>query len=94
MPNRKHIFHQYTIRVTKDFPLSRDEFVKKLGENEIGARVYYPLPIHKQELYKNLGYNDNLLVAEKIANEVVSLPVHPGIEKHDIDKIAETINSA
>jgi len=93
LPNRKHIFHQYTIRVTRDFSLSRDDFVEKLGENEIGVRVYYPLPIHKQELYKNLGYNDNLPVAEKIVNEVVSLPVHPGIEKHDIDKIAETINS-
>lgn len=75
----KHVFHQYTIRVTSDFAISRDTFREKLIKEGIAAEIYYPLPIHLQPLYRQLGYDDHLPQAEKAAQEVLSLPVHPAL---------------
>ncbi len=81
-----HVFHQFTIRVTKDFPLSREKVIDYLTENGIGSSVFYPIPIHQQEAYHE--YNHQALpVAERIAREVMSLPVHPSITENDIQKI-------
>ena len=91
MPNAKHVFHQYTIRVTEDFNMSRDELKRKLGERGIDARVYYPTPIHKQQLYRKFGYRDDSPISEKVASEVLSLPVHPFLTKEDLKKIVEAI---
>ena len=90
-PNVKHVFHQYTIRVTEDFGMSRDELKQMLGKKGIDARVYYPIPIHKQPLYQKLGYRDELPVSEKVANEVLSLPVHPALTEGDLEKIVGAI---
>lgn len=84
----RHVFHQYTIRLTPDFGRSRDEVVEILKNNGIGYGIYYPLPIHKQKLYLRLGYRDHLPVAEKMAREVLSLPIHPGVTQKDLDRIA------
>lgn len=91
MPNVKHVFHQYTIRVTEDFGMSRDELKGKLGEKGVDARVYYPMPIHKQPLYQKLGYHDGLPISEKVAKQVVSLPVHPSVTKNDLKYIVRTL---
>jgi dTDP-4-amino-4,6-dideoxygalactose transaminase len=85
---RRHIFNQYTLRVGSEFGLPRDELMKVLRENEIGYNVYYPVPLHKQKLY-NKGCS--LPVAEKAAEEVLSIPVHPGLSKPDLDKVVEVI---
>ncbi|BAI60968.1 putative aminotransferase [Methanocella paludicola SANAE] len=92
-PGCKHVFHQYTIRVTKDFGIPRDEVIQKLNQAGIGTGIYYPLPIHQQPFYKQLGYNGSYPVAEQLAKEVISLPVHPSISKTDIDFIMDTIRS-
>ena len=89
--NVKHVFHQYTVRVTEDFGMPRDELKKRLGERGVDARVYYSIPIHKQPLYQKLGYRDDLPISEKVANEVLSLPVHPSLTKGDLKKIVEAI---
>ncbi len=83
----KHVFHQYTIRLK-----TRDEIAIALNKKGIGTGIYYPLPIHKQPLYKNLGYNDSLPVAEKVASEVLSLPVHPSLSKQDIEVISNALH--
>lgn len=87
----RHVFHQYTVRITPEFGKSRDEVMEVLKKNEIGFGIYYPRPIHQQKLYKKLGYQDKLPVAEKMSKEVLSLPIHPGVTKKDLDFIAETI---
>jgi perosamine synthetase len=69
-PNVKHVFHQYTVRITQDFAISRDELKKKLLDKGTATEIYYPLPIHKQPLYRSLGYNDYLLNSEKAAERV------------------------
>jgi dTDP-4-amino-4,6-dideoxygalactose transaminase len=90
-PGCRHVFHQYTVRVTLDFGLSRDEVIRKLTEAGIGTGVYYPVPIHKQTYYRSLGYDDYLPVSERLSKEVLSLPVHPAVTPDEIDLIADTI---
>lgn len=91
--NKTHVFHQYTIRVTKDFKITRDELQKKLQEKGVGTAIYYPIPIHLQELYIKLGYKDKLPVSEKISQEVISLPIHPSVTKENLDYIIQTFNN-
>lgn len=86
-----HVFHQYTIRITPEFGLSRDEVNKKLNEAGIGTAVFYPLPINEQKVYIGLGYKSNTPIAKKISQEVLSLPVHPGLKESDLKYIVRTI---
>jgi perosamine synthetase len=90
-PKVKHVFHQYTLRVTQDFGMSRDELRTKLKDSGVATEIYYQLPIHKQPLYQELGYNDHLPNAEKAAREVLSLPVHPSLTKEDLETIVHSI---
>jgi perosamine synthetase len=90
-PHVKHVFHQYTVRITKDFAMSRDELRKRLLDKGVATEVYYPLPIHKQPLYQSLGYNDQLPNSEKAAREVLSLPVHPSVTKEDLENVVRAI---
>jgi perosamine synthetase len=90
LPPNKHVFHQYTIRVTLGFKLKRDQLKQELEKRGIGCGVHYPIPIHHQPLYRELGYGDlQLMEAEKAAKEVLSLPVHPSLTQEDITKIHE-----
>ena len=52
--------------------------------------MHYPIPIHKQPVYKELGYKDSLPVSEQAVEEVLSLPVHPALSEEDVQKIIET----
>lgn len=87
----RHVFHQYTVRV-KSSAISRDELASFLGKKGIGTGIYYPLPIHKQPYYKEIGFNDSLPVSEKAAYEVLSLPVHPALNRSEIDAISEAMS--
>lgn len=88
--NVTHVYHQYTIRITPDFPLKRDEVLAKLTEAGIGTAVFYPLPINRQKIYQDLGYKPNTPIADEIASQVLSLPVHPGLKKTDLEFIVKT----
>ncbi|HAM10793.1 MAG: transcriptional regulator [Bacteroidetes bacterium GWE2_41_25] len=86
-----HIFHQYTIRVKNG---KRDELKKYLESMKIPAMVYYPGPLHMQEAYRYLGYNENdLPVTTSLCKEVLSLPMHPEMDQEQLDYIAFSINS-
>jgi len=89
--NMTHVFHQYTIRITKEFGLSRDDVLKKLNEAGIGTAVFYPLPINEQKVYRELGYKSDTPIAKKVSNEVLSLPVHPGLKESDLRYIIKVI---
>jgi len=84
-----HVYHQYTIRIKGD----RDEAMKKLQKGGVGARVYYPLPVHQQPLYRELGFEDSLPVAERMSKEVLSLPVHPALTQEELDKVVSEVSS-
>ena len=84
--NVEHVFHQYTIRVP-----NRDEAAQKLRDQGVGVGIHYPIPIHKQPYYQELGYKDSLPVSETAGDEVLSLPVHPSLSQADLDKIVEVV---
>ena len=84
-PKGMSVYHQIVLKHKK-----RDEIFSHLSKNNIGIAIHYPIPIHRQPLYKNLGYN--LPISEKFSNEVVSLPSYPGLEDRDVKVICEKIN--
>ena len=93
MTGVKHVFHQFTIRVVSDFGITRNELQQRLEEKDIGSAIHYPVPIHKQKVYQNLGYSDHLPVSEKAAQEVLSLPVHQSLTKKDLYYIVSAIEN-
>ena len=84
----EHVFHQYTIRIN-----GRDEAAQKLRDKGVGVGVHYPIPIHKQPLYQELGYADSLPNSEIASQEVLSLPVHPSLSRADLDSIVEAVST-
>jgi dTDP-4-amino-4,6-dideoxygalactose transaminase len=80
-----HIFHQYTIRVNNG---KRDDLKKFLESKKIPSMVYYPGPLHRQDAYRDLGYDVNdFPVTTALCAEVLSLPMHPEMEQEQIDYI-------
>lgn len=87
----EHVFHQYTIRVLDG---KREALIEHLRDSGVGPGVYYPVPIHKQTYYVNeLGYDQSLPKAEHAAEEVLSLPVHPGLSQANLDTIIAAVNA-
>lgn len=89
-PGTRHVFHQYTVRVLP--PLDRDNARQQLLEAGVGTEVYYPIPVHKQEVYAALGYGDQSFpVSEEAARQVLSLPVHPSLTRQDLETIVRAV---
>lgn len=80
--------HQYTIRVHS----GRDQLQVGLAAQQIDARAFYPLPIHKQPALASMS-NVSLPVAEAAATQVLALPVHPGLSNSDLERVATAVNS-
>jgi perosamine synthetase len=87
-PGYRHVFHQYTIRVKRN----RDQAVAKLAEKGVGSGIFYPVPVHRQQVYQELGYRDDLPESEAAAREVLSLPIHPQVSERDLVQIAQAVN--
>ena len=85
--NYEHVFHQYTIRVEQ-----RDALQQTLAARKIGSSVYYPVPLHLQEIYSSLGHKaGDFPHAEHAAKEVLSLPMYPELRPEQITRVAETV---
>ncbi len=91
---RRHVFHQYTIRIPcRRTPGDRrDAAIEALKERGVGSAVYYPVPVHRQQVYLELGYDLSLPEAERAAAEVLSLPVHPALTQQDLETIVRAVN--
>ena len=84
-----HVWHLYTVRV----PEGRDGLAAWLKERDIEAGVYYPQVLPAQPLYGELGYDAAYFpVASRLAREVLSLPVHPGLSDSDLEQIVAAVN--
>ena len=80
-------WHLYTVRSSR-----RDELKKFLDENKIGNAVHYPMPLHLQKVYANLGYKaGDFPVAEKASREVLSLPMFPELTDAQIQRVADVV---
>lgn len=90
--DRTHVFHQLTVRITKDFPVKREKLIEGLKERGIGAGIYYPKPLHAYPHIAKLGYKiGDFPEAEIAASQVLSLPVHPKVTDKDMRKIIASI---
>jgi perosamine synthetase len=86
-----HVWHQYTIRV--DGGRNRDAAVKQLNDAGVGTGIFYPVPANKQTHLLKMGLGDaSLPVAERLALEVISLPVHPQLSQADLETIVAEVN--
>lgn len=96
LAGRRHVWHQFTVRVTEDAGISRDEFVAKLGEFGVGAGVYYPKLVFDYDSYRDRPdvHIEHYPNAERAAREVVSLPVHPYLSRDQLDHIVESVARA
>ena len=91
LPGAQHVFHQYTVRIPGR---RRDALCATLREQGIESVVYYERCLHQQPLYQELGIGGLFPAAERAAQEVLSLPVHPGLSQDDLERIASAVNGA
>lgn len=85
-----HVWHLYVVRVAR-----RDEVLAKLNAAGIGAGIHYPIPVHLQGAFKQLGHREgDFPVAEKAASEILSLPMHPHLTAADQERVARELQRA
>jgi dTDP-4-amino-4,6-dideoxygalactose transaminase len=84
------VYNQYCIRVTNG---QRDAVRKRLTENQIGSEVYYPVPLHLQECYADLGYKPgDFPESERACREVLALPIYAELPGEQLRFVAQTLN--
>ena len=81
-----HIYHQYTLLHEK-----RDDIMKALQDKNIACAVYYPIPLHKQDVYMEAYKHLSLPVSESVVQNCFSLPVYPELEDEKVDAITDII---
>ena len=85
----KHIYHIYAVR-TKN----REQVIKRLAEKDIGCGIHYPVPIHLQKAYSFMGLGKgHFPVAEKCAEEQLSLPMYPELTEEQIQFVADELKA-
>lgn len=85
-----HVWHQYTVRINHG--RDRDAAVEQLTAAGIGTGIYYPIPAHHQPHVKDIVGEVSLPVSERLAKEVISLPVHPQLTQEDLNTIVAEVN--
>ncbi|MEK6724984.1 MAG: DegT/DnrJ/EryC1/StrS family aminotransferase [Deltaproteobacteria bacterium] len=84
--NGMHVYHQYTVKTS-----SRDRIIEALAKEGIASAIYYPVPLHKQDVYKKDYQGLSLPITEKVSQEVLSLPIFPELTEEEIKKVVSTI---
>lgn len=90
LPGSKPVYHQYTVRILGDG--LRDRVLEGLQARKIFAACHYPRPVHLQEVAKDWGYAPgDFPNAERLAREVLCLPIHPFLKGPDVERVAASV---
>ncbi|MDX2096580.1 MAG: DegT/DnrJ/EryC1/StrS family aminotransferase [Leptolyngbyaceae cyanobacterium bins.59] len=90
-----HIYHLYVIRVDSSCKLDRTGLQEKLATQGIQTGIHYPIPCHLQPAFLHLGHQPgDFPVAEALCNEILSLPMYPGMEETQVDQVVTSIKFA
>jgi len=88
-PHNHHVYHVYAVRVQE-----RNQILQALADRGIACAIHYPVPIHLQEAYRFLGYEEGSFpVAERCAHEFLSLPMFPELTHEQIHAVAAELKS-
>ncbi|HLV42264.1 MAG TPA: DegT/DnrJ/EryC1/StrS family aminotransferase [Brumimicrobium sp.] len=88
--NTKHVFHQYTLQLSDD--IDRDALVAHLGEKDIPAMIYYPVPAHKQKMFASLETSSGSLEnTDWLTTRVFSLPMHTELDEEQLEYICSAV---
>lgn len=86
-PGNEHVWHLYVIQVDR-----RDEVLAGLHEDQIGAGIHYPVPVHLQPAFSGLGYGVGTFpVTEASADRILSLPIFPGITADQQERVVDSL---
>ena len=89
IPNSTHVYHQYTLQI---LDRKRDALKEFLASKGIPAMIYYPLPLQKQEAFKNITRAaESLEISQKLADSVLSLPIHTELTHEEQDIIINAV---
>ncbi|NTW99285.1 MAG: DegT/DnrJ/EryC1/StrS family aminotransferase [Geobacteraceae bacterium] len=84
-----HVYHQYTVLTDR-----RDAIMAKLSEKQISSAVYYPIPLHKQDVFAEAYAGLTIPVSEDVASRCMSLPVYPEMPEESVRLVAQTVREA
>jgi dTDP-4-amino-4,6-dideoxygalactose transaminase len=88
-PGRRHVYHLFVVRSPR-----RDELAVHLRDAGVDVGIHYPIPLHMQPAYAELGYNaGDLPETEQAASEVLSLPMYPELSESQIERVADAVGS-
>jgi perosamine synthetase len=93
-PGAGHAFNLFTLCLDPEvLRISRDEFQTALAERGIETAVHYPLPLHRQPIFRGYGGDRDFPVSARLAETVLSLPVHPGLSHRDLCYIVRSVRA-
>jgi dTDP-4-amino-4,6-dideoxygalactose transaminase len=87
--DERHVYHLYVVRAPE-----RERLQARLRERGIGTAVHYPLPAHLQPVYQGLAAPGSLPVTERLAHQVLSLPIYPELSDAEVDAVAAAVREA
>ena len=87
--NSMHVYHQYTVKVK-----NRDKIIEALTKDGIASAIYYPVPLHKQEVYKKDYEGLVLPNTERVSEEVMSLPIFPELIEEEVNRVVSVVKGA
>jgi dTDP-4-amino-4,6-dideoxygalactose transaminase len=85
----QHVYHQYTLLTDR-----REAVMAKLSDNQIASAVYYPIPLHKQDVFAETYANISLPIAEDVASRCMSLPIYPEMSEESVRLVAGKVIEA